>query len=64
LEEARQRGNGWSRRFSDGWVAVNLNSRRRRQITYSVPPDLVGVAGVAAPREVTLLPHEGVLFRR
>jgi hypothetical protein len=64
LEEARQRGNGWSRRFSDGWAAVNLNSRRRRQVTYSVPSGLRDVAAAAAPSEVTLQPHEGVVFRR
>jgi hypothetical protein len=64
LEEARQRGNGWSRRFSEGWAAVNLNSRRRRQVTYSVPSGLRDVGAAAAPSEVTLQPHEGVLFRR
>lgn len=64
LEEARQRGNGWYRSFSDGWAGVNFNSGKRRKITLAVPPGLQDVTGQPAPDRVTLGPHEGVLFTR
>jgi len=62
LEDARQRGNGWSRRFSHGWAAVNLNAQRHRKITYDVPSGLLAREG-PAPARVTLLPHRGAIFR-
>ena len=61
-EEVRERGNGRSRRFSRGWAAANFNISRRRKITFDVPPGLLDVAGGAAPDQVTLQPHEGVLY--
>jgi hypothetical protein len=63
-EEPVQRGNGWSRTFTDGWAAVNLNSGKRRKITYRVPAGLVGTDGKPAPERVTLQPHEGVVLAR
>lgn len=63
-EPARQRGNGWSRTFSDGFAAVNLNSRRRREVSYSVPEGLVDADGAPAPSKVSLKPHTGAVFVR
>ena len=62
VEPSQVRGNAWSRRFTHGWAAVNLNERRRRQVTFSVPDGLVGVDGDPAPKRVTLEPHRGVLY--
>ena len=64
LEEPQQRGNGWHRRFADGWAAVNLNDSKRRKITFAVPAGLRTADGDPAPERITLQPHEGVLFRR
>jgi len=64
LEEVRQRGNGCSRRFSNGWAAINLNARRRAKLTFSVPSGLYDVREQPAPRKVSLMPHEGVLYIR
>jgi hypothetical protein len=64
LGDAQQRGNGWWREFSGGWAAVNLNDNKRRKITFPVPAGLTAADGQPAPGKVTLLPHEGVLFRR
>lgn len=64
LDEVRERGHGRSRTFSNGWAAVNLNSARRRKITFAVPGELWAVDGHAAPQRVTLAPHEGVLYVR
>jgi len=64
LDQAHQRGNGWSREFSNGWAAVNFNDRPRRKVTYRVPNGLQTVDGQAAPDRVTLAPHEGVLYVR
>lgn len=64
VEEPRQRGNGWSRCFSHGWAAVNLNDRRRRKVTFAVPEGgLHDRHGEAAPPSVTLSPHRGVVYR-
>lgn len=58
-----QRGNGWSRRFTRGWAAVNINDNRRRTIHFNVPEgNFRDLAGEGAPRRVTLPPHHGVLF--
>jgi len=62
VEPSQVRGNAWSRRFTHGWAAVNLNERRRRQVTFSVPDGLVGADGDPAPKRVTLEPHRGVLY--
>ena len=59
-----QRGNGWSRSFTDGWAAVNLNDGIRRKVSYSVPANLVDTAGQPAPDRVVLLPHEGAMYVR
>jgi hypothetical protein len=65
LEEARRRGNGWSRAFSNGWAAVNLNSNRRRKITFQVPLSLWQMNGSTSfPASVRLSPHEGVVYAR
>lgn len=64
VEEARQRGNGWYRSFSDGWAGVNFNAGRRRKITLKVPDGLHDVDGQPAPDRVTLGPHEGVVYTR
>ncbi|MGD0314048.1 MAG: putative glycoside hydrolase [Acidimicrobiales bacterium] len=65
LEEPRQRGNAWSRAFTKGWAAVNLNSNLRRTVTLPVPKALGRVNGTAPwPANVKLAPHEGVLFVR
>lgn len=64
LQVARQRGNGWSRAFTNGWAAANFNVARRRKITYAVPDGLYDAAGQPAPTRVTLAPHEGVLYVR
>lgn len=61
-EEARERGNGRSRTFSNGWVAANFNSARRRKITFTVPDGLHDAGGRPAPDRVTLQPHEGVVY--
>ncbi|NIZ92088.1 putative glycoside hydrolase [Kineococcus rubinsiae] len=63
-EEPRQRGNGWSRTFTNGWAAANLNSARRRKITYDVPPGLHDAQGRPAPEKVTVTPHGGAVFVR
>jgi len=57
-----QRGNGWSRSFTDGWAAVNLNTNPRRKISYHVPTGLLNSAGEPAPDKVVLLPHQGAMF--
>lgn len=62
-EPVRQRGNGYSRQFSGGWAAVNVNSNLRRKVSFSVPEGLQAVDGSPAPAKVVLLPHEGVLYR-
>jgi hypothetical protein len=64
LEEIRQRGNGRSRRFSNGWAAINLNTRRRAKVKFSVPEGLYDITGQPAPNKVTLMPHEGLLYVR
>ncbi|MBV8541862.1 MAG: hypothetical protein JO364_14980 [Pseudonocardiales bacterium] len=64
LEEIRRRGNGRSRRFSNGWVAINFNTRRRAKLKFSVPEGLRGPTGQPAPGKVSLMPHEGVLYVR
>jgi len=64
VAEPRQRGNGWSREFTGGWAAVNLNDNRRRKVTYPVPAGMVTVDGRPAPDRVSLDPHEGVLYRK
>jgi Hypothetical glycosyl hydrolase family 15 len=63
VEEARRRGNGWSRRFTHGWAAVNLNDHHRRAVSYEVPVGLCDRDGEQAPKRVTLRPHRGVLYR-
>ncbi len=63
-EDPCQRGNGWSRSFSAGWAAVNLNSNRRRKVTFRVPPGLHDTNGTPAPPQVTLEPHHGILYQR
>lgn len=62
LERIKQTGNGRSRRFSNGWAAMNLNNRPTARVTFTVPAGLHDVRGRAAPRKVTLAPHEGVLY--
>lgn len=64
LDVVRRRGNGRSRRFSNGWAAVNFNTRPRRTIRFAVPAGLLDASGGPAPKHVTLGPHEGVLMRR
>jgi Hypothetical glycosyl hydrolase family 15 len=64
VEDIRRRGNARARSFTGGWAAVNLNSRPRGRVTFTVPPDLTGPHGGPAPRRITLGPHEGVLLRR
>ncbi len=64
VEQPQQRGNGWSRDFTGGWAAVNLNSGRRRSITYAVPPGLLDEHGEPAPRRIAVEPHHGVVLRR
>ena len=64
VEEPRQRGNGWSRSFDKGWAAVNLNSNRRREVTFSVPSGLSDMSGRPAPHKITLQPHNGILYQR
>lgn len=64
LEEPRQRGNGWSRSFSQGWAAVNLNSNRRRAVTFAVSPGLRCADGTAAPQRVKLDAHRGVIYTK
>ncbi len=61
-EEARQRGNGWTRRFTLGWAAVNLNDNPRRRISYEVPSGLRDRHGEPAPKRIALKPHHGALF--
>lgn len=62
LETPQARGNAYSRRFTRGWAAVNLNNRRRREVSFQVPGELIGVDGHPAPERVTLQPHHGVLY--
>lgn len=64
IGEPRQRGNGWSRSFANGWAAVNLNSARRRKIAYEPPPGLMNASGTPAPHRIIIGPHEGVLLVR
>jgi hypothetical protein len=64
LEDPRQQGNGWSRSFTAGWAAVNLNHNQRRRITFEIPTGLRDVDGRAAPERVTVEPHHGALFVR
>jgi hypothetical protein len=63
VETTQVRGNAYTRRFTAGWAAVNLNNRRRRQVAFDVPDGLVGVDGEPAPRRVTVQPQHGVLYR-
>ena len=53
----------WSRRFEQGWAAVNFRAGARRA-RVRVPAGLVDAAGELAPRRVTLHPQEGAIFRR
>ncbi|MGH3718908.1 MAG: putative glycoside hydrolase [Pseudonocardiaceae bacterium] len=62
LEEIRRRGNGRSRRFRNGWAAINLNTRRRARVKFSVPQGLYCITGRPAPDRVSLMPHEGLLY--
>jgi hypothetical protein len=64
LTGPQQRGNGWTREFTNGWAAVNLNDARRRKIDFPVPDGLRTVDDSPAPPKVILQPHEGVLYRR
>ena len=64
LEEIHQRGNGRSRRFSNGWAAINLNTRRYAKVRFSVPEDLYDITGKPAPSKISLMPHEGRLYVR
>jgi len=63
-EGIRHRGHIYWRRFSNGWAAVNLNSRRRRWSSLPVPPGLIDHRGAPAPDRVTLEPRQGVLYVR
>lgn len=63
VEKPRRRGNGWSRAFTGGWAAANFNHNLARRLRFDVPLGLITVDGAPAPREVTLRPHEGVLYR-
>lgn len=62
VERIKVVGNGRSRRFTNGWAAMNLNDRPTARVTFTVPPGLHDVRGRAAPRRVTLAPHAGVLY--
>jgi hypothetical protein len=64
LEDAQHKGNGWWRAFDNGWVAVNLNSNRRRTVAFEPPPDLREPSGAPVPARLKLAPHQGVLFVR
>ncbi|NAZ85080.1 putative glycoside hydrolase [Kineococcus indalonis] len=64
VEGPRQRGNCYSRRFTNGWAAVNLNSAPRRRIRYEVPAGLLDGHGRPAPEQVVLEPHHGGVFVR
>jgi hypothetical protein len=64
LEEPRQRGNGWSRRFADGFAAVNLNGGRRRSVRFPVPDGLADRDGRLVEGSVVLAPHEGIVLRK
>ncbi len=64
VEEARQRGNGWSRSFTNGWAAVNLNSNRRRKVTYDLPKGLHDIGGAPVSGSLTLDPHHGAVYIR
>ncbi|WP_432548516.1 putative glycoside hydrolase [Kineococcus sp. SYSU DK004] len=59
-----QRGNGWSRTFTNGWAVANTNTAKRRKIAYDVPEGLVDAEGRPAPQRVVLQPHEGAVFVR
>jgi hypothetical protein len=58
------RGHVWSREFSGGWAAVNLNADGRRRRKLSVPPGLVDAAGDPAPPHLVLPPQRGVIYQR
>jgi hypothetical protein len=60
-EPARRHADAWSRCFSRGWAAVNLNPGG---CTLTVPAGLTGADGEPAPDTVALGPREGVLYRR
>jgi hypothetical protein len=62
VQDIHTRGNGRSRRFTNGWAGVNLNMRRNARVTFRVPPGLVDAMGRPAPSSITLMPHEGVLY--
>lgn len=64
VSEPVQRGNGWSREFTGGWAAVNLNAGRRRRISYTPPPGLRDASGAPVDGKVVLQPHEGVVLTR
>ncbi len=64
LGEPQQQGNGWSRAFTAGWAAVNLNHNQRRRITFELPAGLRSVDGRSAPDHVTVEAHHGALFVR
>ena len=64
VEEAHRKGNGWSREFDNGWVAVNLNTNRRRSVNFEPPDGLREVEGGPAPARLKLAPHRGALYVR
>ena len=65
LEEPRRRGNGWSRAFERGFAALNMNSNKRRSVTFELPRALWQMNGSSPwPATVRLDPHEGVVFVR
>lgn len=63
VQDIYRRGNSRSRRFTNGWAAINLNVRRRARVTFRVPPGLVDETGQPAPSRITLKSHEGMLYR-
>ena len=63
-QEAHRKGNGWSREFDNGWVAVNLNTNRRRSVNFEPPDGLREVEGGPAPARLKLAPHRGALYVR
>lgn len=52
----------WSRRFEQGWAAVNFRDNGRAA-RVRVPEGLVDAQGRPAPQRITLRPREGALFR-
>jgi Hypothetical glycosyl hydrolase family 15 len=64
LSDPQQRGNAWSREFTGGWAAVNLNDNKRRHVTLAVPEGMLLPSGDPAPKKVTLQPHQGVVCSR